>query len=197
MLLNTTIMNNFQKALSTSLEQHSGGLELISKGPNKLRAIFRGNVYENYLDLPKEARFAVARVLSSFSDVYTTLRDKYDSAEAEERMAWCFFGSFDGNVDINTNSLRNARIEISSHCQKCQYDKPFCCKTIANLTPRQQECFILMREGLTDKEVAMKLGISSCTVIKHMNNAVERFRDITGRRVTRQYIISQLQTAGL
>jgi predicted DNA-binding protein (UPF0251 family) len=197
MLLNTTIMNQFQKALTVALEVHSGGLEFISKGINRVRPIFRGKVYENYVDLPREARFAVARVLSSYPDVYNSLREKYDVLETEERMAWCFFGAFDGNIDILVDSPRKARIEIASHCQKCQYEKPFCCKTIANLTPRQQECFILMREGLTDKEVAMKLGISSCTVIKHMNNAVERFRDITGRRVTRQYIISQLQTAGL
>lgn len=190
-------MNQFQKALNIALEAHSGGLEFISKGINRVSPIFRGVVYENYSDLPKEARFAVARVLSRYSIVYTSLRQKYDSVEAEERMAWCFFGSFDGNIDIDINQPRSAKIEISSHCPKCQYEKPFCCKTLANLTPRQQECFILMQSGLSDKEVAQALHISVLTVIKHMNNAVERFRDVTGRRVTRQYIISQLQIAGV
>lgn len=190
-------MNQFQKALNIALEAHSGGLELVSKSTNRVRSFYRGVVYENYADLPREARFAIARVLSSYTNVYNSLREKYSALEAEERMVWCFFGSLDGNCDINTSNPRSSKIEISSHCVKCQYEKPFCRKTLANLTARQQECFILMGGGLTDKEVAQVLHISYLTVIKHMNNAVERFRDVTGTRVTRQYILSQLQIAGV
>lgn len=151
---------------------------------------------ERCADLPKSARFAIARCIQPFSGVYTSLREKYGVLEAEERLCWCLFGSLDGSTDIDV--LRGkASIEISSHCSACQYEKPFCNRVLEGLTSRQQECIMLMRSGLTDKEVARELGISYLTVIKHINNAVERFRDMTGKPITRQYIISQLNIAGL
>lgn len=189
-------MNQFQLALSEALEQQSEKLELISKGENKLWAIYKGKVYENYAELPKTARFAIARCIQPYSDVYTTLRMNYGVLEAEERICWCLFGSVDGSSDIDVSRGKSS-IEISSHCQICQYEKPFCNRVLEGLTSRQQECILLMRSGLTDKEVAKRLGISYLTVIKHINNAVERFRDMTGKPITRQYIISKLNIAGL
>lgn len=189
-------MNKFQSALALALEQQSESLELISRGVNKLRAIYKGKVYENYADLPKSARFAIARVIQPYVHVYNKLREKYGVLEAEERLCWCLFGSFDGACDIDVARGR-CSVELSSHCEKCQYEKPFCNRVLPGLTPRQQQCIILMRTGLTDKEVALKLGISYLTVIKHINNAVERFRDMTGKPITRQYIISQLNLAGI
>lgn len=189
-------MNRFQTALSEALEQQSESLELISKGVNKLWAIYKGRVYENYADLPKTARFAIARCIQPYAGVYTQLREKYGVLEAEERLCWCLFGSLDGSTDIDV-ARGKASIELSSHCSSCQYEKPFCNRVLEGLTSRQQECILLMRSGLTDKEVANRLGISYLTVIKHVNNAVERFRDMTGKPITRQYIISQLNIAGL
>lgn len=189
-------MNHFQMALTEALEQQSESLELISKGVNKLWAIYKGKVYENYAELPKTARFAIARCIQPYAGVYTQLREKYGVLEAEERLCWCLFGSLDGSSDIDVHRGK-ASVEISSHCKQCQYEKPFCNRVLPGLTTRQQECILLMRSGLTDKEVAMKLGISYLTVIKHINNAVERFRDMTGKPVTRQYIISQLNIAGV
>lgn len=189
-------MNQFQLALTEALEQQSESLELISKGVNKLWAIYKGKVYENYADLPKSARFAIARCIQQYAGVYTSLRKKYGVIEAEERLCWCLFGSFDGATDIDV-SIGRASVELSSHCTSCQYEKPFCHKVLKGLTPRQQECILLMRSGLTDKEVARKLGISYLTVIKHIDNAVHRFRDMTDRPITRQYIVSQLNVAGI
>lgn len=189
-------MNNFHLALTKALEQQSESLELISKGVNKVRAIYKGTIYENYSDLPKTARFAIARCIQPYSAIYTKLREQYGVLEAEERLCWCLFGSLDSSPDIDVSRGR-ASVEISSHCQSCQYGKPFCNKILPGLTPRQQECVILMRKGLTDKEVANILGISYLTVIKHMTNAVERFRDMTGKPITRQYIITQLNLAGV
>lgn len=189
-------MNNFHYALNQCLERDSGKLELISKGVNKLRAIYNGVVYENYSELPKTARFAIARCIQPHYDDYTMLREKYDQMEAEERLCWCLFGSFDGQSDIDVRLCRG-KCEIPSHCKVCQYEKPFCKKVIVGLSPREQECILLMREGMTDKEVALRMGISYLTVIKHMNNAVQRFRDITGRNITRQYLINQLSIAGI
>lgn len=189
-------MNNFQQALNLALEQQSESLELISKGTNLLRAIYNGKIYENYSDLPKSARFAIARCIQDYTAAYTMLRAKYDVLEAEERLCWCLFGALDGSADINV-ATGKASFEISSHCTQCQYEKPFCNKVIPGLTARQQECILLMRRGLTDKEIALRLNISYLTVIKHINNAVERFRDMTGQNITRQYIITQLTLAGL
>lgn len=193
---NTTTMNQFQTALTSVLEHNSESLELVSKGVNKLRAIYKGVVYENYSDLPTSARFAIARCIQPYCDVYTSLREKYGVLEAEERLCWCLFGSFDGAADIDCSRSRS-HSEISSHCNKCQYSKPFCNRVLDGLTPRQQECILLMRSGLTDKEVARKLGISYLTVIKHIDNAVHRFRDMTDKPITRQYIVSQLNLAGI
>lgn len=189
-------MNPFQKTLSSVLEQNSESLELISKGKNKVRAIFKGVVFENYSDLPKEARFAIARCIQPHLSAYTMLRKTYDVLEAEERLCWCLFGSFDGSIDVQLHNNK-ANVELSSHCTKCQYEKPFCNRVLPGLTPRQQECILLLRKGLTDKEVAQVLNISYLTVIKHIDNAVRNFRDMTGKNVTRQYIVSQLNIAGI
>jgi DNA-binding NarL/FixJ family response regulator len=54
-----------------------------------------------------------------------------------------------------------------------------------------------MRQGKTDKEVAMYLGISVNTVINHMTNAVARIRELHGTNVTRSYIINELTLAGV
>jgi hypothetical protein len=152
-------MNQFQSALTEALEQESEKLELISKGLNKLWAIYMGKVYENYAELPKTARFAIARCMQPYSEVYSLLRKKYGVLEAEERICWCLFGSINGTSDIDVARGR-ASYEISSHCSQCQYEKPFCHRVLDGLTSRQQECILLMRSGLTDKEVARKLGIS-------------------------------------
>lgn len=189
-------MNQFQEVLSSVLEQQSEKLELVSKGTNKLRAFYQGVVYENYSDLPKSARFAIARTIQPYLGVYTSLRKKYSVLEAEERLCWCLFGSFDGSVDIDVYRGKS-KAELSAHCSVCQYEKPFCNRVLPGLTPRQQECIMLCKKGMTDKEVALKLGISYTTVVKHIDNAVQRFRDITGRPVTRQFIITQLNLAGL
>lgn len=187
-------MNNFQKALCSVLDPESDGIEFISKGLNRVTCLYKGHVYDQYADLPKTARFAIARAIQPYSDVYTELREQYSVLEAEERLVWCLFGSFDGSADIS-NGIAN--YELSGHCTRCQYAKPFCHRVLNHLTARQQECFILMRRGLTDKEVACQLGISPLTVIKHMTNAVERIRDYTGLNISRQYIINQLTIAGL
>lgn len=189
-------MNTFLAALNQTLEHDSPGLELISKGPNKLRAIFHGEVFEDYKDLPNEARFAIARVVQPYINIYDSLARKYGAIEAEERLAWCLFGSFDGAVDIYVNKNR-ANMEVSSHCQSCQYGKPFCNRVVPGLTPRQQECIQLMRQGKTDKEIAYCLGISVNTVINHMTNAVARIRELHGSNVTRTYIINELTLAGV
>ena len=155
-----------------------------------------GQVYDSYIDLPLEARFAVARILTNFKTEYKLLRNVYSADEAEERMAWCLFGSFDSKADINVATGRY-NYELSSHCDKCQYKKAFCRRVMPNLTKREQECFILMRKGLTDKEIANKLGISWLTVNKHFSNAINRLRDITEHNFTRQYIINELAAAGI
>jgi len=187
-------MNNFQKTLCSVLEQQSESLEFISTGLNKLKIIYKGVVYESYSELPKTARFAIARSIQPYAAVYTKLRESYGVIEAEERLCWCLFGSFDAYADIFDGQ---AHVEIASHCESCQYEKPFCNRVLSHLTQRQQECFLLMKKGMTDKEVANVLGISYLTVIKHMNNAVERIREISGSNITRQYIINQLNLAGL
>jgi len=186
-------MNNYQIALSSVLDDHSDSIEAVSKGLNKVSVFYRGVVYD-YDKLPLEARFAFARSFQPHISVYRSLEAKFGALEAEERLCWCLYGSFDSHPDISSNK---ANIEVSSHCLVCQYEKPFCHRILPYLTHRQQECFLLMRKGLTDKEVANELDISFLTVIKHMNNAVERIRMILGKPVTRQYILNDLVNAGI
>jgi hypothetical protein len=189
-------MNSFQEALSPALSADSESLEIIGREKNKVTAIYNGIVYHNYSELPRRARFSIARALSPLLREYTYFEKKYGSLEAEERMVWCLFGSMDCKPDFNI-SKGKYNIEVSSHCTFCQYIKPFCKRVLPNLTPRQQECYTLMRRGMTDKEIANNLGISYYTVLRHMNNAVERVRDSTGINATRQTIINDLNYAGI
>jgi len=132
----------------------------------------------------QKQRFALARCLQPYIKTYDELAKLYGPLEAEERLCWCLFGSLDGSVDVNV-SKNSANIEVSSHCSVCQYKKPFCHRVLPGLTPRQQECIKLMRQGKTDKEIAGCLGISVNTVVNHMTNAVAHIREIQGSNITR------------
>lgn len=46
----------------------------------------------------------------------------------------------------------------------------------AGLTPREAEITLLVREGLTNKEIAARLFISDTTVKKHISNIFEKFQ---------------------
>lgn len=189
-------MNKYLEALDQALDDQGESLELISKGVNQLRAIYRGKVYDDYFDLPISARHAVAEAIAPYSDEYRSLAGQFGPDQAELRIAWCLFGSLDKEVDIDVAS-EHSSIEVSSHCHHCQYAQPFCHRQLPYLTRRQQQCFLLMRQGLTDKEIASTLHVAPATVIKHMSNAVAKVREITGNNVTRQYIIAQLYEAGI
>ncbi len=52
------------------------------------------------------------------------------------------------------------------------------------LTPRQRECVrLLYQEGVSQKEIAARLGLQPATVSKHLKRARERLR-----RVLRYYL---------
>ena len=189
-------MNKIQEALELALDDRGESLELISKGQNQLKAIYRGRLYEDYFDLPATARHAVAEAITPFINEYNELAALYGADQAELRVAWCLFGSIDRDVDIDVAAER-CSIEVSSHCRRCQYAHPFCRRILPHLTRREQECFLMMRSGLTDKEIASGLNVAPATVMKHFSNAVTRFREITGRPVNRQYIITRLFEAGI
>ena len=189
-------MNKIQEALEQALDDRGESLELISKGRNQLKAIYRGHVYEDYFDLPATARHAVAEAISPFTREYSELAALYGADQAELRVAWCLFGSIDRDVDIDV-ATEHCSIEVSSHCRSCQYGHPFCRRILPHLTSREQECFLMMRSGLTDKEIASDMHIAPATVVKHFSNAVTRFRELTGRPVNRQYIITRLFEAGI
>lgn len=189
-------MNSFQQALSLALAADSEQLEIVAREQNKVTAIYNGVIYADYSELPKKARFAIAKSIAPYLCEYDALARQYGAIEAEERMVWCLFGSLDSAVDIDV-STGHAHVEVSSHCCSCQYAHPFCRRMLPHLTHRQQECFILMRQGKTDKEIAQMLGISYYTVIRHINNAVSLVRDVTNSNVTRQYIVKQLMEAGI
>lgn len=189
-------MNSFQQALSLALAADSEQLEIVAREQNKVTAIYNGVIYSDYSELPKKARFALAKSISPYLREYDELARRYGALDAEERMVWCLFGSLDSAVDIDVSS-GNAHVEVSSHCSSCQYEHPFCRRMLPHLTHRQQECFMLMRQGKTDKEIAQTLGISYYTVIRHINNAVSIIRDLTNTNITRQYIVTQLMEAGI
>lgn len=189
-------MNTFQNVLAEVLKETGDGLEIIAVAKNQVNYIYRGTVYNSFSSIPPTAQFAIMRNLSNYRKVYTDLARKVGHEEAINRMCWCLFGSADNAVDIDVSTGRS-KIEVASHCINCQYEKPFCCKVLAPLTKREQQCFLLMRTGMTDKEIARKLNLSYLTVIKHMNNAVAKFRDMTDQNITRSYILTKLQEAGI
>ena len=45
---------------------------------------------------------------------------------------------------------------------------------IARLSERQRECLLLVKEGLTSKEIARFLSLSPSTIDNHLNAAIER-----------------------
>lgn len=187
-------MNKIHEAINLALSEEKDSLELISKGVNKLSAIYRGKFYEDYFDLPVSGRRAVASALIPYAKVYSALAMEFGYREAEVRLAWCLFGSVDSSADIVAGK---ANYELSSHCTKCQYGRPFCTRLLPYLTRREQQCFLLMRQGLTDKEIAARMQLAPTTVTKHFSNAIAKLRDMTGKQVTRQYVINQMFLAGV
>lgn len=189
-------MNVYQHSLTLALEEGGEFLELVSVGQNRLKAFYNGQLYNSYLDLPMKARYAVVQSFRPFLREFDELAVRYGAEEAEQRMAWCLYGSIDRDIDINVMTNEHW-YEMSSHCRRCQYEKPFCRQVLPHLSRRQQQCFLMMRNGLTDKEIAEIVGISPATVSKHFALALDKLRQLLGRPVTRQYVVSQLFEAGV
>lgn len=189
-------MNKFQNVLAQVLEQSGTGVEIVASGKNSVSFFYQGNVYGSFMGVPSKAQFAILRSLTEYRATYTELLSRYDHEETIQRMCWCLFGSMDSTVDIDCSTGRSS-IEVSSHCSRCQYTKPFCHRVLEPLTVREQQCFSLMRLGKTDKEIAESLNVSYNTVVSHFQNAVGKYRDVTGERVTRAFILTKLQEAGV
>lgn len=189
-------MNKFQNVLAKVLEQSGNGIEIVAAEQNRVHFIYQGRVYNQLSDLPQTAQFAVIRSLTEYRRVYNELQSIYGQEETIQRMCWCLFGSMDSSVDINVATGRS-KVEVSTHCRSCQYSKPFCCQVVKPLTLREQQCFSLMRLGKTDKEIALLLNVSYSTVVKHFTNGVEKFRELSGERVTRAFVLTILQEAGI
>ncbi len=189
-------MKTIQSALASVLQQESTGLEIVASAKNRVNFIFQGQMHTSFFTLPKTAQFAVIKNLREYGEAYSLLASQYGHEETIQRMCWCLYGSVDADIDIDVASGRS-NVEIASHCASCQYSKCFCKQLLAPFTKREQECLMYMREGFTDKEIAAALNISATTVITHFTNAVAKVRAITGKNVTRAYLLTRLQEAGV
>jgi len=49
-------------------------------------------------------------------------------------------------------------------------------ETLPSLTPREKELLPLLAEGLTYREIAMQLGVTSETVKKHLKNIYRKLQ---------------------
>ena len=68
-------------------------------------------------------------------------------------------------LDIENTNIQNRRIKLKA----CQ----------ADLSPRENEIFLLMYKGLRNKEIGEKLGIFSDTVKKHRAQVLEKMQVTT------------------
>lgn len=189
-------MKTIQSALASVLQQESTGLEIMASAKNRVNFLFQGKMHTSFLTLPKNAQFAVLKNLMEYREAYNSLVSQYGHEETIQRMCWCLYGSVDAEVDIDV-ALGISNVEIASHCTGCQYSKCFCKQLLAPFTKREQECLMYMREGFTDKEIAAALKISTATVVTHFTNAVQKVRSLTGKNITRAYLLTKLQEAGV
>lgn len=189
-------MKTIQQALASVLQQESTGLEIMASDKNKVNFLFQGQLHTSYLTLPKTAQFAVLKNLMEYREAYTTLIAEYGHEETVQRMCWCLYGSVDAEIDIDV-ATGQSHVEVASHCSGCQYSKCFCKQLLAPFTKREQECLMYMREGYTDKEIAQVMNISTATVVTHFTNAVAKVRAITRKNITRAYLLTKLQEAGV
>lgn len=199
-------MENFLNTIQTLLNDSGDTIEIVDAGqPYKIKIINKGKIYNGLSDpvLPTNVYTIIHNVILNnpcLCGIYVHLYNEYGSIEAEERICWCMFGGFDSKPDIIIRDVASEdtfNLEIRPACAKCPYGKPFCKRFVIPLTDREQQCFVLMRIGLTDKEIANRLGISYNTIASHVQNALEKVRRLVGRPVTRAFVVDLLTKAGI
>jgi len=192
--------NTFLHTLQEIIKADGYQLEIIATSEkNHCEFIYQGETFRSFEELPEIMKHYLSGLFCSNKELcnaYDFLREKFNDNEAVERLCWCFFGGFDSAPDINTQT-GDVETEVPVQCISCQYDRPFCRKVFMPLTKREQQIFLLAREGLTDKEIAQKLDISYNTIATHFQNALEKVRGNVGRDVTRAFVIKELTKAGL
>jgi len=62
---------------------------------------------------------------------------------------------------------------------------------VLTLTPRQAEILALASKGLTDKEIARRLGISPCTVRSHLHH-VYQYNGLPNRTAAVRYLLERV-----
>lgn len=199
-------MENFLTTIQSLLNESGDTIEIVDAGrPYKIQIINKGKIYNGLSDpqLPQDVFSRIHKVILNdpcLCEIYVRLYHVYGVLEAEERICWCMFGGFDSKPDIIISDVASEdtiNVEIRPACAKCPYGKPFCMRFVIPLTDREQQCFILMRIGLTDKEIANRLNISYNTIASHFQNALEKVRELVGRPVTRAFVIDLLTKAGI
>ena len=192
--------NTFLHTLQEIIKADGFQLEIVAKEEiNHCEFIYQGETFRSFEELPEIMKQYLSGLFNSKKELcgaYDFLREKYSDSEAVERLCWCFFGGFDSKPDINTQT-GDVQTEVPVQCMSCQYGRPFCKRVFMPLTKREQQIFLLAREGLTDKEIAQKLDISYNTIATHFQNALEKVRGSVGRDVTRAFVIKELTKAGL
>lgn len=101
--------------------------------------------------------------------------------ETDDEMLWqyarCRFGSYDGQPDLVDGRFTHTEYWDCGIRGNCLFEGKLCCSMKVEygvISPREMQVWILVVEGLLDKEIAYKLGISDTTVPQHVRNLCQK-----------------------
>jgi hypothetical protein len=182
-------MNNNFPFVGLTIGDRRG--EIIATGTNKVQLVANGIIYAKYVNIPKCYRRLIRAHMSKNSKAVQVLQAAgiTNCIEREERYAWCLFGNFNSQADINPATYE-LHPDIGMHCTKCQYTMPFCQRRTRILTRQETIVAGMIAEGYTDKEIACRLRKSVRTITTQRGAIQAKLRPVYGERPINSALIA-------
>lgn len=128
---------------------------------------------------PKELLAALKEDLQKQEKAIESLIDL--GLETDDEMLWqyarCRFGSYDGRPDMVDGKFMYTEYWDCGIRGTCPYEGKLCCSMKVKfgiITSREMQVWVLVGEGLLDKEIADRLGISDTTVPTHVRSLCKK-----------------------
>lgn len=147
----------------------------------KCKATYQGKVID-FWELPGEILECIEDEALSDKKALATFKDDKvtDIHIITEQWAWCNLGRFDSVPDFSADSgIVQKEFFDCGLRGKCLHEFKRCKKIIVGdtyLTARETECVRFIGQGLSDKEIADKMGLVEVSMISLVQRVREKLR---------------------
>ena len=144
----------------------------------ELKAIYNSNIIP-FIELPDHIKARFETELIRDKTAMNSLRRDFgltDGAEMLEQYMKCRYGGFDNTPDMQGNHTTPEYWDCGRR-NICPAEGKVCKLPIGvngNITPREMQVISLLAKGNSDKQIAVRLNISTTTVITYQNRIREK-----------------------